>query len=70
MSSADELAATLGAPLPSDFARLGESDFAFLDEAITAASTQRANDLTAGIESALKLVPFPLRKVVKKVLGL
>lgn len=70
MSSADQLAGTLGAPLPSDFARLGESDFAFLDTAIAAACAQRARDLTAGIESALKLVPLPLRRVVKKVLGL
>lgn len=68
--TAAALAATLGAPLPKDFAALTDEQLATLDSLLQRAAQRRADELTTGIAQSLQHVPAVVRPAVRKLLGL
>lgn len=59
----------LGVDPPDSVLALEESARAQLAEIITEARRQQARDMQAAYDASMRHVPFPLRGIVKKVLG-
>jgi hypothetical protein len=70
MSEADrDLRTLLGADPPASVQALDEPTRADLASVIVQARKRQAMDLRAAYAATLKHVPFPVRGIVKKVLG-
>lgn len=69
MTPLDQLTHVLGSSPPVGTARVDDATVARLVEAVRDARQQQAEALVAAVDEALRHVPFPLRGVVRKVLG-
>ena len=69
MSDADaRLHAVLGGDPPAGVAALAEADRAALADVLEDARRRQAASLEEAFSATLRHVPFPIRKIVKKVL--
>ncbi|HEV7193240.1 MAG TPA: hypothetical protein VGN35_08525 [Jatrophihabitantaceae bacterium] len=59
----------LGTDPPASVLALDESARAELADVITDALRQQARDMKAAYDASMRHVPFPVRGIVKKVLG-
>lgn len=66
----DQLAATLGAPPPAEFAALSAEELARLDGLVVTALAARKAALDEALGEGLHMVPRLARPAVAKVLGL
>ncbi|MDP9091671.1 MAG: hypothetical protein M3N95_01695 [Actinomycetota bacterium] len=70
MSDADrDLRTLLGADPPASVQALDDATRADLASVIVEARRRQTRDLKAAYDATLKHVPFPLRSIVKRVLG-
>lgn len=58
-----------GGPLPPRVEALGEGPLADLADALNAARRQQGRHLAEATEASLAQLPWPLRSVVRRVLG-
>ncbi|MBF6517016.1 hypothetical protein IU421_22425 [Nocardia cyriacigeorgica] len=69
-TAAETQSRTLGAPLPPEFAALGDDQLAELDRMLHAASHRRSQLMRDAFDSGMRLIPRLMRPAVKKALGL
>ena len=67
--AAEELEELLGASVPPGIAGLPAASVSALGEAVEAARHRQGRDMAIAFDGALKHVPWPLRGVVRKVVG-
>lgn len=65
----DELTEVLGASPPVGLARVDDATVRRLTLAVREARQEQARALEAALDEALRHIPFPLNRAVRKVLG-
>lgn len=65
----ERLSTLLGADPPASVLALDDAARAGLADVITEALRQQARDMHAAYDASMRHVPFPVRGIVKKVLG-
>ncbi len=64
-----DLEALLGGPPPPAIAALGPDALARLETLLRAAERRQLDELAAALEHALRIVPRPVRPIIRKVVG-
>ena len=64
-----DLEALLGGPPPPEITALGPDAVARLETLVRGAEQRQLNELAAALEHALRIVPRPVRPIIRKVVG-